>query len=183
MVVFCENGVIPLIILPGDGFLFALGVVAKAEAVEFWFLWPLLILGAVLGYQFNYWTGANFGVHLLKRRNWVKEKHLKSTQKTFDLHGKKAVFICRFIPVARTVTPFLAGLAQMPKSAFRLNNMLGGSIWISLVFLTGYFLGAIPFVRENFVWLFFALITFTTSISLTGIFIHKRKSLKGQASS
>lgn len=175
LVVFCENGVIPMILLPGDGFLFSLGVVAKAGAMEITILWPLLLAGAILGYQFNYWVGSHYGLRLLQNRKWVKREHLERTQRTFDLHGRKAVFICRFIPIARTIIPFLAGLAKMPLKSFVINNLLGASIWLSSILMAGYFLGGIPFVQENIVWFFLGMIITTTAITTTGILIGNRR--------
>lgn len=172
-VVMCENGIIPLIFLPGDGFLFAVGVVAQAGAIQVWVIWPLLVIAAILGYWINYWTGARFGYNLLQKRKWVKQEQLDRTQEMFNKHGKKAILICRFIPVARSIIPFLAGLSNMNRKAFGLYNLLGGVLWVSLVFSLGYFLGTIPFVRENVVWFFLALITLTTSMAFIGILFRK----------
>ena len=177
-VVFCESGVIPLILLPGDGFIFSLGVVARAGAMEILLLWPLLMIATILGYQFNYYLGAKYGLTFLQNRRWVKKEHIEKTQNRYKQHGQKAVLICRFIPIARTISPFLAGMANMPKKAFLNNNILGGSIWITILCLGGFFLGGIAFVRENFVWLFITIIIVTTTATGIGLIITKKRHLK-----
>ena len=46
-------------------------------------------------------------------------------------HGEKAVVLARFVPVARTLTPVIAGVGHMPRRVFTFYNVLGGAAWTS----------------------------------------------------
>ena len=164
LVVFGENGVIPLIFLPGDGFVFSIGVIAAAGALQIEWIYPGLLIAAWFGYQFNFWTGRRFGTLLIRknRHRWVKPVHLTRTKSFFTQYGKKAVFIGRFIPVVRTMMPFVAGLGRMDQLTFLRFNLIGGLLWISVFCLGGYFLGNLPFVQQHFLFIYLGLILVAT---------------------
>ncbi len=175
VMVFCESGVVPMIFLPGDGFVFSLGVVARQGALEIFILLPLLIVAGISGYFFNYWTGAKLGLQLLDRRKWVKPEHLDKTRAFFRTHGRSAVFIGRFIPIVRTIVPFVAGVAHMSKWYFGWYNLVGGTIQISTYCLAGYFLGQLPFVKENFIWIYLGMILVSTVPTFITVTYKSRK--------
>lgn len=164
LMVFCESGLIPMIFLPGDGFLFALGVIAATGALQLSLLLPLLILAAVLGYILNYELGRKMGEILLagKWKRWIKPVHLERSRRFFDKHGERAIFLGRFVPVVRTIIPFLAGIAAMRRGPFLRNAVLGGILWMSLFVTAGYLLGEIPFVKQNFLFIYFGMMAATT---------------------
>ena len=54
------------------------------------------------------------------------------------------------MPFFRTFAPFVAGTGHMNFSRFTLFNVIGGTAWVSLFVLTGYFFGGIPFVQDHF---------------------------------
>jgi membrane-associated protein len=56
----------------------------------------------------------------------------------------------RFIPVVRSCTPFIAGVARMPYFKFLTFSLLGGIIWIAAITTLGCQLGHIELVRRNF---------------------------------
>jgi membrane-associated protein len=57
--------------------------------------------------------------------------------------------LARFVPVVRTFTPIVAGVAQMKYRTFVTYNVLGGFLWAVGVTTLGYFLGEIEFVKNN----------------------------------
>lgn len=67
----------------------------------------------------------------------------------FDRHGPKAIVLARFVPIVRTFTPIVAGVSRMNYRTFVVFNLVGGVLWGAGVTVLGYFLGQIPFVREN----------------------------------
>lgn len=160
LIVFGENGVIPMIFLPGDGFLFMLGVMAANEVLYLGILWPLLLIAAISGYFFNYYTGSYFGVILLsrKKRKWVREEQLERSRQFFEAKGSYALFLGRFIPLIRTILPFIAGFGKVRFSSFAIQNILGATIWLSFYLLLGYFLGRKEWVQHNFLFIYLGMI-------------------------
>ena len=84
----------------------------------------------------------------------------------FEKHGGKAIIFSRFLPIFRTIAPFVAGVAKMPFGRFTYYNIIGGIGWIASLLFAGFLLGQIPIVRDNFsiVIIFIAVVTFAPVI-------------------
>ena len=83
----------------------------------------------------------------------------------------------QFVPIIRTFAPFVAGVAKMPYRRFAFFNVFGGIGWVTLMTTSGYFLGGIPFVRQNFEKVVIAIVL----ISVLPIIIQVLKSRREQA--
>lgn len=59
----------------------------------------------------------------------------------FQKYGGTALIIGRFVPIIRTFAPIFAGVVQLNFRRFVLFNVLGAILWVSLLTLSGYFLG------------------------------------------
>ena len=57
--------------------------------------------------------------------------------------------MARFVPIVRTFTPIVAGMADMKYRTFVTYNIIGGFLWGVGVTTLGYFLGEIEFVKSN----------------------------------
>ncbi len=158
-ILFMETGLVFTSFLPGDSLLFTAGAFAALGSLNITFLLFLLFFAAVLGDTTNYWIGRHFGKHIIAHSKIpIDEGHIKKTQKFYKKHGGKSIIIARFIPFVRTFAPFVAGIGTMEYGQFLLYNVIGASIWVFGVTLAGYFFGNIPFVRENFFLVIFAVI-------------------------
>ena len=63
----------------------------------------------------------------------------------FEQYGRSGLIIGRFVPVARTVAPVLAGISRMDYRHFLAYSALGGIVWGSGLPVLGYMLaGLIP---------------------------------------
>lgn len=56
----------------------------------------------------------------------------------------------RFVPIVRTVAPFVAGMDAMPFREYLPKCILGSFLWVWVCVGAGYLLGEIPWVHENF---------------------------------
>ena len=53
------------------------------------------------------------------------------------------ITIARFVPIVRTVAPFLAGLSDMRATRFFAYNIVGGILWCAGVVSAGFWLGKV----------------------------------------
>lgn len=157
-VIFCETGLVVLPFLPGDSILFALGAFAAVSHRS-----PLLPIAAVLvaavaGDGANFLVGRSRVGRWLIDGHWIGEARLRQTRDYFDRYGASTVTIGRFVPVVRTIAPFLAGLTRMDPRRFLLFNVAGGVAWSGGVVLAGYWLGRIEWVGRHLGWLSVAIV-------------------------
>ncbi|HUH75420.1 MAG TPA: DedA family protein [Chitinophagales bacterium] len=156
LIIFVETGVVVMPFLPGDSLLFATGMLAAQypESLNVWIVIGLLLVAAILGDTLNYTIGKEFGNQALKvkifGKNFVKEDHINKTHEFYHKYGSKTIVIARFVPIVRTLAPFVAGIGRMAYSTFITYNVIGAMLWVIGITLAGYFLGNIPIIRENF---------------------------------
>ncbi len=129
-------------ILPLAGFLAGEG--------RFWL--PAVILAATMGavagalilYYAAYWFGeARLRWLIRKYGKWfaVSERDLDSANVWFDHHGYKAVFLCRMVPIVRSLVSLPAGLRRMNLVPFIAYTAIGSGLWNSLLIVAGWWLG------------------------------------------
>jgi len=151
IIIFAETGFVFTPFLPGDSLLFASGAFSAIGSFNIVFLLPLLWAAAFLGDTANYWIGHFFGQKLIDNPKIpINQEHIDKTQKFYDKHGGKTIFIARFVPVIRTFAPFVAGIGRMNYKKFVSFNAAGGLAWVFGFTLLGYFFGNLPGVKNNF---------------------------------
>ncbi len=149
-VIFLEIGVLPFFFLPANPFLFVCGTVWAASGLSILLLLIALIAAAILGNLCGYWLGKTVGqaffVNYLK---WPNQAALEKTHNFYDKHGEKGFLASLFLPVIRTVAPFLAGVTGMSFIKFTRSVSLGAIIWVLICVLAGYFFGNIPIIKNH----------------------------------
>ena len=161
VVIFCETGLVFLPLLPGDSVIFAVGAIAASNPkLNVWAWFVILIFAAVLGDSVNYEIGKRFGRRIIeyKRIRLVKPENLEKADAFIAKHGGKAIFLARFMPIIRTIVPFVIGIGKLKYNKFLTYNALGGVIWVSLFLGMGYFFGNLDFVKNNFSFILLAII-------------------------
>jgi membrane-associated protein len=151
-VVFAETGLLLGFFLPGDSFLFTIGVVAGAGGHSIVTIIGILTVAAIVGDAVGYQLGRRAGPHIYNRPDsrFFKQEHLRKTREFYEKHGGKTIIYARFVPIVRTFAPFVAGVAGMPYSRFAAFNIFGGIGWVVSMTLLGYSLGNVEFVRRHF---------------------------------
>lgn len=159
LIIFVETGIVVMPFLPGDSLLFAAGALAATGVMDPWALFFLLWFAAVLGDNCNYWVGRTIGQRVYEwDSRWIKREHLAKTQGYFDRHGGKTIVFARFMPIIRTIAPFVAGVGKMPYRRFFLIDVFGGFVWIGSFIALGYGFGNLPIVKDNFMVVIFVII-------------------------
>jgi len=153
-IIFCETGLVITPFLPGDALLFAVGAYIAAHpgaGLSYFLAMGLLIIAAILGNLVNFAFGATIGGKIFKPGAMIlKKEYLDRTHLFFEKHGIKAIILARFLPIFRTVAPFVAGMAAMDRSKFTLLTVIGSFLWVFLMMTSGVFFGGMPWVQKHF---------------------------------
>ena len=172
-VMFVETGVLVGFFLPGDSLLFTAGVLAAQvhPAVPLWLLVLTVPAAAIAGDQCGYLRGAKAGPAVLETRaaRRLGRQQVEKAQRYFANHGKATVFLARFVAVARTLTPVLAGASGMRHRTFAGYSIAGSVAWGAGVPLLGYLLGGIGIVRAHLDLVLLAVIAVSLVPVLLGV--------------
>lgn len=156
LIIFVETGLVVMPFLPGDSLLFAVGMFAAQSQVSIHVVpaLGLMFIAAILGDFCNYIIGKYLGEKALRWRLWgkpvINPKYLEKTHAFYEKYGSVTIVIARFMPFARTLAPFVAGVGHMKQAVFVTWNILGAALWVIGVGLIGFFLGNIEWVQTHF---------------------------------
>lgn len=155
LIIFVETGVVVMPFLPGDSLLFAAGMLAaQPNELNVWLMILLLLIAAIAGDSLNYSIGKNFGLRITKfklfGKQMVTDAQIEKTHSFYEKYGSKTIVIARFVPIVRTLAPFVGGIGRMNYGTFITYNVIGAILWVVGITLAGYFLGNIPLIRDNF---------------------------------
>jgi len=151
-IIFLETGLVVTPFLPGDSLIFAAATFAAMGMLNIYALIGILMIAAILGDTANYEIGRYFGDKLIKigGGRLIKQEHLDKTNGFYEKYGGKTIIIARFVPIVRTLAPFVAGIGKMTYRKFITFNAVGGIFWVITVSAFGYFFGTIPIIKDNF---------------------------------
>ncbi len=177
-VIFMETGLVVTPFLPGDSLLFAAGslVALEGSTLNVVLLWVLLAVAAVAGDTVNYEIGKYIGPKAFTSNSrFLKREYLDRTHAFYEKHGGITIFLARFIPIIRTFAPFVAGIGKMSYWHFISYNFFGGVIWTALFTFGGYFFGNLPFVKNNFSFVIFAIIFISVIPAIVEVIKNRKK--------
>ncbi len=151
-IVFAETGLLTGFFLPGDSFLFTIGVVVGAAQLNLPAAIVILMLAGALGDSTGYLLGRKTGPRIFSRPDsrLFRREHLMRSKAFYEKYGGKTIVYAKFVPIVRTFAPFLAGVSEMPYHRFVVFSVTGVTLWVNGVVLLGYSLGGIPVVRQHF---------------------------------
>jgi membrane-associated protein len=151
-IIFAETGLLAGFFLPGDSLLFSVGVASGAAGINIWLVAGMLMAAAILGDNLGYYLGYQTGPRIFSRpkSRFFHPDQIQRTRMFYEKYGARAIMYARFIPIVRSCTPFIAGVARMPYVKFLTFSLLGGVIWIAAITTLGSELGQVELVRKNF---------------------------------
>ena len=181
VIIFAETGLIVasflMPFLPGDALIFTIGLLSQEESLNIWIVIPLLMFAAVLGDNVNYYVGKRFGDYIMnsEKDRFIKKSHIEKAKDFFDKNGKNSIIIARFVPVVRTIVPFLCGSTKVKYSTFLTFSVIGAFLWVGVIGLLGYNLGKIEWVKENLDLMIWGIIILANIPLIKQIFFSKKK--------
>jgi len=177
MIIFCETGLVVTPFLPGDSLLFATGALCGAGVLDPNIIFLLLVAAAFLGDNVNYWIGRRVGPAVFEREKtrFFKKEYLLRAHAFYERHGGKTVILARFVPIVRTFSPFVAGIAHMTYAKFLAYSISGAILWVGIFVYVGYFFGNLPFIKRNFSVAIIAVIFISILPGIIEYIRHRRR--------
>ncbi len=180
-IIFAECGLFA--ILPGDSLLFTVGVFVAIGAIDhpMWFVCVVLTLCAVAGNISGYWIGRLIGPPLFKPRSGLigrilNPKYVTKTHAFFEKYGNRTLILARFVPIVRTFVTLVAGVGRMDFRKFILYTAIGGVLWACGVTTLGFYLGNIPFIRNNVEAVLLLIVAVSLIPMVIEFALHRRRS-------
>ncbi|HVV77689.1 MAG TPA: VTT domain-containing protein [Mycobacteriales bacterium] len=156
VVLFAQTGLLVGFFLPGDSLLFLAGYATDRHnnlGVHLPVGWLLIAaaVGAIVGGQLGYEVGRRAGRSLEHRKGsrFYKKEYAERTERFLDRFGAgKAIALSRFVPVVRTFSSPIVGVAGVSIPRYTVANLIGGLLWTVPIIILGHFLGHISFIRK-----------------------------------
>ena len=126
--------------LEGETILILGGFAAHRGYLELPWVIVYAFLGTLFGDQLFYYIGRIKGKAALEKRPHWKLK----SEKVFLLLDRHQVWFIlgfRFLYGLRTVTPFIIGASRISPFRFLILNIIGASIWATVIGISGYLFG------------------------------------------
>jgi len=154
---------------------------------------PLVMLsgfaGALVSDNAIYWIGRIGGRPLITRvlkmrfiHFLINEGTLGKVERYFEAHGGKMVFVGRFGPGLRSMTPLFAGVSRMKYYKFFPYNLSAAAVWAVAYTLVGYVFGAywseLLAVAQSFGYGIAALVVLALSALLMRRLLRRRRAGK-----
>ncbi len=184
-IIFLETGAVILAILPGDSLLVGAGAFASTDDLNVVALLVGFYVATLLGDMLNYKIGRYLGEKYHRSRfedrslfKFINKENFDKVHHFFTHKGRRAFLISRFIPIARTLTPFIAGFTNVNFLDISFFMFIGNAMWTVLYVMIGYFVGNMEFLEGNFIYLMG--IVFLISMIPAGIFFFRSRFLKKQ---
>ena len=174
-VVFCETGFVVTPFLPGDSLLFVAGTLAAAGDMYVHGLFGALAAASFLGDNANYWIGRYAGPRVFTRRQsrLFNPEHLRRTERFYQKHGAKTIFLARFMPIVRTFAPFVAGVGRMRYATFLAYSFCGSIAWVGSLTYAGFYFGNVPAVKRNLTLVIVAIVLLSVSPGIVEYLRHR----------
>jgi len=150
--ILLENMGIPL---PGETITLAGGFLAGSGELDYWLVLASAVAGAVVGDSLGYWIGVFGGWSLMSRLGSffrIPEEQLVEAKSQFSDNADKAVFLGRFVALLRIFAGPLAGIVQMPYPRFLLFNIMGATLWATVMVTLAYTAGRVVPLATLVAW-------------------------------
>jgi membrane-associated protein len=147
--IFAETGLVVMPWLPGESLLVTSGTLAGSGILNIFVLAPLLFVAAFLGDVVNFLIGRYVGRRWLRKpRRFPRPDQLERAEVFYEQHGGAAIILGRFLPVVRTLAPFVAGIADMPIKRLMLFAVIAEGLWVAIFLGAGYWFGTAQWVQD-----------------------------------
>lgn len=176
-IIFVETGVVIMPFLPGDSLLFTAGALSGQGLLHGGAVALTIIIAAFIGDNTNYAIGRFVGERLLSaKKPWIKRDHLIRAHQLIERYGRNAIIVARFMPIIRTIMPFVAGLTRMKYERFLVYSTLASCLWTLVLVGGGILFGNMPLVKNHMSLIIVAIIIISIMPAVVTAIRARRKS-------
>ncbi|GEK14219.1 DedA family protein [Aliivibrio fischeri] len=150
VVLFLESSFV-FLPLPGDGLVLFVGGLVGLGAVDFYAAFILLSLSASLGTIIGYLQGRWLeGSHFMtKVETILPNDSLPRARRLLNKFGFLSLFVSRFIPFVRVLTPMLMGVARLNIFRTIMISVTSSVIWVLTLLYAGKSIMRHPFLSQH----------------------------------
>ena len=171
-VVFSKTAFIILTFLPGDSLVFASGTIAALDKLDVFTLFILYFVATTLADSNKYLIGKLLG-NVPQEKNillrFIPDTAVENAKQFIQDYDRVALTFSRFVPLMRTMTPFISGYTKYPYFKFIRFNIIGAFLWTAVWLFSGYALGNITWVADN---LMFTLLLISVLVLIPTIYAY-----------
>jgi membrane protein DedA with SNARE-associated domain len=141
LLVFGEAAVLLGFVVPGETAALAGGVLASLQHANLELMLVVIVGGAIAGDSVGYEVGKLIGPFLLEHRPLRGHAGVRRGEELLARYGGPAVFLGRWVALARALVPGLSGMSAMRYRTFLFYNAIGGVVWGTTFVMIGYAAG------------------------------------------
>ncbi|MEG3693293.1 DedA family protein [Vibrio coralliirubri] len=149
VVLFLESSFV-FLPLPGDGLVLFVGGMVGLGAIDFSSVLMLLtsasFLGSIIAYLQGRWLHNT--PFMRKAEQTLPDESLPKAKKLLNRFGFLSLFVSRFVPFVRVLTPMLMGVAQLSAIRTLIVSFTSSITWVFSLLLIGKWIMRHPFVSQ-----------------------------------
>lgn len=135
--------------IPSEVILLFGGFMVNSASLSFLIMIVVSTIGSVVGAIILYYIGYIINKERLKKIAKskigeilkLKENDIEYADNWFLKKGRKSVFLCRFVPIVRSLISIPAGMSKMPMGYFLILTTVGSCLWNTVLLGIGNILG------------------------------------------
>ncbi|MFZ7943861.1 DedA family protein [Neobacillus sp. 19] len=139
---------------PEESLLFLVGVLCIHHKLSLELVMVSSVIGAFTGMLTAYVCGRYAGSPFIKKYGkyvGITEERLEKVSSKYTKNVGKSIVFGFYLPGIRQISPYFAGIAQIPFTRFFLFSLLGTLLWTIPFILAGYVTGRIFHINPNYV--------------------------------
>jgi membrane protein DedA with SNARE-associated domain len=175
LLVFGEAAVLLGFVIPGETAALIGGALASLHHVSLVVVLVVVVVGAIAGDSVGYEVGKFLGPWLLERRPLRGHPGVQRGQELLARFGGPAVFLGRWVALARALVPGLTGMSGMRYRTFLFYNALGGITWGVAFVMIGFAAGRSYAAVARTVGTYSLVVVGTVVVAVVGVVMVRRR--------
>ncbi|ETI65930.1 DedA family protein [Neobacillus vireti] len=139
---------------PEESLLFLIGVLSVHHRLSLELAMISSILGAFTGMLTAYSCGKYAGSPFIKKFGkyvGITSERMEKVSDKYTINARKTILLGFYLPGLRQISPYFAGITNIPFQCFFLFSLMGTLLWVIPFILAGYFAGKVFNINPAYV--------------------------------